>query len=37
VEEIDANIYGKTANFEAESFSIYAFVETAILKVNFYR
>lgn len=35
VEEIDADINGRTAEFEAESFSIYAFVETALLKVTF--
>jgi hypothetical protein len=36
VEEIDADINGKTAEFEAESFSIYAIVETAVLTVNFH-
>ena len=35
VEEISADINGRTAEFEAESFSIYAFVETAVLSVNF--
>ena len=37
VEEIDADINGRTAEFEAESFSIYAIVETVVLAVNFYQ
>jgi DUF1009 family protein len=36
VEEIDANIYGKTANFEANGFSIYVIAEISRLLVNFY-
>jgi hypothetical protein len=32
-----ADINGRTAEFEAESFSIYAFVETARLAVNFHK
>jgi hypothetical protein len=36
VEEIvDANISDNIAEFEAESFSIYAFVQTELMKVNF--
>ena len=33
---MDANIDGDTAEFEAESFSIYAFVQTKILTVKLY-
>ena len=36
VEEIDADINGKVAEFEADSFSIYAFVVYPVLTVNFY-
>jgi hypothetical protein len=36
VEEIDADINGKIAEFEADSFSIYAFVQYNILTVNLY-
>ena len=35
VEEIDADINDRTAEFEAESFSIYVIAETARLLVNF--
>ena len=36
VEEVNAVIDGETARFEAESFSIYAFVQTKILTVKLY-
>ena len=36
VEEVDAAIDGKTAEFESKSFSIYAFVQTKILTVKLY-
>jgi hypothetical protein len=36
VEEMEADINGKAAEFAAESFSIYAFVETKKLTVNLY-
>ena len=36
VEEIEADISGRVVEFEAESFSIYAIVETSRLLVNFH-
>ena len=36
VEEVNAVIDGETARFEAESFSIYAFVQTKILTIKLY-
>ena len=37
VEEVVAEIDGRTAEFEAESFSIYAFVELANFEVRFHK